>query len=530
MFKLLIAEDEALAREAIERSIDFEALNFRLVASCEDGLEAWEAYQKEKPDLVLTDINMPNMSGLELAKAIYEDNRDCRVIILTGHDSFDFARQAISYQVSDYLLKPVTPQELRDILGKSAAILEEKAHKQASLQAQISQNYLTESLAKNQLLNRFISGSLDAQTIEASDESLKHLISQARFKLALLSHNMSPKKLAELNLTTQEVHFLLYNLAAELAENIPELTIFPSVENPIVVLCGGCEERELERQLQLFINELTDTFYQLTSLDFRSGYSLCTTADELPEAKEQADVALAFAMTSPVYINVSYSEMLRLTQQTLTLNRERLVAVVTSGDVDALQAAVSDYVTALRFSQLSKEELHANFELLNKQLEESDVLMQEAFEQLAHHLERVGSDHHPLQEGLYKQLKQGLAQRADGKPQTAKDIVLAARHAIERNFASNDLSLINLCAQLNVSMSYFSSIFKNETGQTFVEFLTDVRMRNAKKLLTESNLMLYTIAERVGYDSAAYFTAAFKKNTGFTPKEYRKKFSTEDKV
>ncbi len=528
MFKLLIAEDEALTREAIVRSIDFGALKFTLVASCEDGREAWAAYQREKPDLVLTDINMPNMSGLELAKAIHEDAHDCRVVILTGYDSFDFAKQAIRYQVVDYLLKPITPQELREMLTKNAVILEEKALKKVNLQTQLSQNYRTETLAKNQVLNRFIAGGIDRQSLEANDTDLHHLFTHQTYRLALLNHNVNMATLNELKLSSQDVQFLLMNLAEESAAEYPDMTVFPAVDNPIVVLCGGKEAELLEKELQNFIRALSQLFHELTKLDFRAGCSMSCSAEKLPLAKEQAAKALAFAMTSRVQVTVSYSEMRSLTQETLQRNREQLRQVVLSCRMDSLQAAVSDYVTVLRFSQLSEEELRASLTQLIEELEANDFYLPDAFNHFDKPLELLANNHLPLQESLKKLLRQSIDQHESGKSNSAKDLIRAARHYIEKNYASTELSLIKLCQQLNVSMSYFSSIFKSETGQTFIEYLTEVRMINAKKLLTEGHLMLYTVAEKVGYDSAAYFTAAFKKNTGFTPKEYRKRFSRED--
>lgn len=530
MFKLLIAEDEVLAREAIERSIDFAALNFNLVASCEDGREAWEAYQRELPDLVLTDINMPNMSGLELAKAISEDPHDCRVVILTGHDRFDYARQAISYQVTDYLLKPVTPKELRQMLSKQAAILEENAGKKALVQAQISQSYRTESLAMNQLLNQFISGNLDPKVLEARDESLHELLNKKHFRIALLNHSTSVKRLEELKLSKQDVQFLLYNLADEMAEKQAELTVFQAVENPIVVLAGGNNEHALEILLVKFMENLHETFAELTMLSFKAGYSLSSTLETIAQAKEQADLALSFAVEMGAENTISYCELSRLTLQTLVHSHEMLVQSLETQDGKGLQAAVADFVSALRLAQLKPEERHSYVQKLIDELQEKQHLAPDADLPIFDALSVFNSDLSILQNTLYRQLESKRGQESAGKPQSAKEIVMAARHYIERNYSDNSLSLITLCNKLNVSMSYFSSIFKTETGMTFVEFLTETRMRNAKKLLTESNLMLYTVAERVGYDSAAYFTAAFKKNIGVTPKEYRKRFSLEGRI
>ena len=99
-----------------------------------------------------------------------------------------------------------------------------------------------------------------------------------------------------------------------------------------------------------------------------------------------------------------------------------------------------------------------------------------------------------------------------------------AMEYIKENFSQSGLSLMTVCSYLSVSMSYFSIFFKENTGKTFIEYLTDVRMDKARELLANSDMMLYSIAEKVGYDTSAYFTVAFKKNNGMNPKEYRKTF------
>ena len=133
MYKVLLVDDEALIREAIGENIPWGELGFELVASCENGREAMEAIRAKKPDLVLTDICMPYVDGIELAKYIYENCPDTRTIIISGYDEFEYAKQAVRYQVMEYILKPITPSELTEVLLKAKGQLEEARSKRKTL-------------------------------------------------------------------------------------------------------------------------------------------------------------------------------------------------------------------------------------------------------------------------------------------------------------------------------------------------------------------------------------------------------------
>ncbi|MBD9157626.1 MAG: response regulator, partial [Lachnospiraceae bacterium] len=116
MYKVLLVDDEALTREAISENIPWGKLGFELVASCENGRDAMEVIRQKKPDLVLTDICMPYVDGIELAKYIFENCPDTKTIIISGYDEFEYAKQAVRYQVMEYILKPITPSELTEVL------------------------------------------------------------------------------------------------------------------------------------------------------------------------------------------------------------------------------------------------------------------------------------------------------------------------------------------------------------------------------------------------------------------------------
>ena len=126
MYKALLVDDEALTREAISENIPWKDLGFELIASCENGQEAMERMKETVPDLLLTDIYMPYVDGIELARYVYENHPDMKTVIISGYDEFEYAKQAVRYQVMEYILKPVTPSELMEVLLRAKESLDER--------------------------------------------------------------------------------------------------------------------------------------------------------------------------------------------------------------------------------------------------------------------------------------------------------------------------------------------------------------------------------------------------------------------
>ena len=133
MYKALLVDDEALTREAISENIPWEKLGFELIASCENGRDAMERMKQAPPDLLLTDICMPYVDGIELARYVHENHPDTKTVIISGYDEFEYAKQAVRYQVMEYILKPITPTELTEVLFRVKESLDEKCEKNRTL-------------------------------------------------------------------------------------------------------------------------------------------------------------------------------------------------------------------------------------------------------------------------------------------------------------------------------------------------------------------------------------------------------------
>lgn len=403
MIRLQIAEDEPLARKAMLQSIDFALHGFDVVAVSADGKEAIEHFEKYAPDLVITDINMPYVSGLDVAKHIRESGKSTRVVILTGYDEFEFARQAITYGVSDYLLKPVTAQEMVSFLEKEKEAIEAlRKHRDEQAEVQ-SHAHAAEPVIRNDYLCRLVQGT--TQEIEHLERGI-NIEGFKRAAVALIRVDHFQETAARLNMSWDLLLFAVTNILHELAESAVGCHVFllPDAD------CGV---------LAVSDNQV-----------------------DLPD------------------------RLVRLLSNAVRTLRDTLKIEVTSGMGDLVE----------RFSDIPHS---------------------------------------------YERAKMALAESAEAKHAIPPIVDKAIRY-IDQHYGESGLSLLEMTEHLAVSVSHFTSLFKEHTGKTFVEYLTEVRIEKAKQRLINTDLMLYRVASDVGYDNPTYFASTFKKHVGITPKQFRK--------
>ena len=161
MYKVLLVDDEALIREAISENIQWEEMGFAFMGACENGKQAMEVIEKEQPDLLLTDINMPFVDGMELTKFVYENYPDTKVVIISGFDEFEYAKNAVKYQVLEYILKPITPMEFSETLQRVKKILDERRESQRDMKKIRSAYVSNLPTLQGRYLHHLLNGTVD---------------------------------------------------------------------------------------------------------------------------------------------------------------------------------------------------------------------------------------------------------------------------------------------------------------------------------------------------------------------------------
>ena len=521
MLKVLLADDEMLVRVGIKSSIAWSDYGFELVGEASNGLDAWRLIEETEPDILITDIQMPKLDGLGLLAKIKESGRDIRTIILTCHSDFDYAKQAIHYGVKDYVLKlSMTPDELLAILlelkdelsQRPAAASRPAAHVNS---AELRQLFLyklqsgaldgrealaeqLEALALPLVLDRLVAMRLILETHAAAPAEKGLPLATENLCCNLLEEWLRKSRNGALFSLDKAEFFLLINSPADLEQSAAEIQGLLKKYLNLSVSIGISaphgpddahllwEEAEAALERRFFTGGGACTCYQacahlLSSLPPVYDYD---TERNLAELLSRADRAQVETLLFPLLSSICASS------GTKRRCMDRL---------DEVLATFSH--TAKRFGGTRQEfcrEYHCQWEEELHALEFSSAII-------------------PWFAKLIPDFCDYLTRCRNR--QYRSEIVLIQDY-IKQHY-SEKITLDFAASYVFMSPSHFSKLFKKSTGKNFVDYLSEIRIEKAKRLLLESTLLIYQISEQVGYTSFNYFTKVFKKYTGLTPEEYR---------
>ena len=469
MYQIMLVEDEMLVRESMAQNTNWDKFGFAPPHVFENGRQALEQLESVLPDVVITGICMPFVDGLELARNIYEKFPDTIVVVLTGFSEFSYAQKAIRYHVHDYLLKPVSPKEFDQLLENLSAELSRRDNRQGL--------YSRAVLADEVLKDHFFQGLLQSDTAQELPEAAQGC-APAQLRLLGDQHVM-------LIVSGDETAELMARTAAG-ARHLRAVMQEAEITAPIGIGGAYAGLDGLRQSAQEAQHALGYAFSTGETLLFdpelrKSSGSLQT--DDCPTAAQ-----IASTLQSG-----SGSRALELTGTLFTCMRRRRVHESECRPVlQRLQILVASHLTR-------EQLLRAPAMLLPQQ--------GYALEEVRLSVERL--------EGYILQCQ---AQQNDTPAARCGRLAVAY---INEHYADCDLKLPDVLEHLGVSRSYFSTVFKEKTGQSFVEYLTNLRMEKAKEYLRETGLCTYEIAERIGFADPHYFSLTFRRRTGMTPRQYR---------
>ena len=516
MIKVFLVDDEIAIRENLRNSFPWEAEGFQLVGEAPDGEMALPMIRDLETDVLLTDIRMPFMDGIRLCEEVQRTMPWVERIILSGYDDFSYAQRAISLGVREYLLKPVTPDELRQALNRVRLQIEEKRHDRERLSAltrrvTTGNRFLLDKLLASlftdegdladddALLGQMrslgvdlsagcyavIDISFDAEGEErtACRAALNGLaeISGGRVFVCSAPHGARALVLGDSHAETEERAYSFAESAIHLPELIPQ------------------------RQLLLTIGETVDDFHAI-----RSSMKSARHIRHLQRAGGQKGRRIAGAneiLNEPKSLSeAELSPLYERLQQTPERDVEAILTEYTA-TMDPALALGYLRVAALLAAQRMIHEAGGNPKEVLQEREITEALRTEG-----------EAGFHCLADLLRKAMRY---RDASGTAQSSSTVSIA-RAYLSAHFSDPNLMLQDVADTVHMSQSHFSTLFSQETGLTFTRYLTALRIGKAKELLATTQLRTSQIAFSVGYNDAHYFSYLFKKNTGLTPSEYRR--------
>lgn len=541
MYKVILVDDESLIRDAISKNMKWNDLGYHLEGTCKNGKEAIEFLKEHAIDLVITDICMPFVDGLELSKHIYENNIDTKVIILSGYNEFEYAKTAVKYQVMEYVLKPVTVSELSEILLRIKEVLTEEKNKKESLKKLTSAYNKNLPIMRTRYLNQLVKGVVKEKSDSEILNKLKELdvkISGDVFRIALLVVENFEEFLAQSSEVKQDLPpFILYNILEEIAQEEQGLVVFQDINNDTVLLIGESSEALVMQRFQFIYDKCREI------LKNYFGFGITVSLGYIIKSLKQVHISYESAISALEYrflygknkiLDIrDFGGMDLVKNIDISEDIKKLALSVKINSKEEILSVLNYIVNILRKNVLSSGKIYIYIQNILgaiSNLMESADLIDDAFSRKQNELFQSLFQKKTLDE-VEKSLGQYCLNISDSlseqRDSFSKKQAIIAKEYIDKNYANQDLTLQTLCYDLAISMSYFSTIFKKHTGETFVEALTKKRMHKSMELLTNTSMKIYEIAEKVGFSDPHYFAVTFKKFTGMTPKEYAKEERTQ---
>lgn len=502
MLKVLVVDDEVPIRQWLEVCIQ-KMDGFQIIGTAAHGAEGYSVFRKEKPDIIITDIRMPGIDGLEMLKMIRDINPSVYMIVLTSHEDFGYARNAIQFGVSDYILKTeITVDSLMQLLKKA----KEAIGKLYLLDFEKSYEGISN---RNHFLRALV---LKNQAVYVNETTLREYEIQLK-NSAYFAIDIMVKQEEETNKIQLPDNDFLTNIV-KFPLDLHHTIIFGNLNN----------NRNVSGQLQGLLEYCREILYQTNckigiSDEYRNP---CKLVDAMTQAhrrnllsfyhpKETLFYTQNTGKTKPTngekykilfnkeLVNQNYSKAVEIKNQMMEeIRREE------PSDIDYVKELYFMFVTALLY--FTKEDI----EMVEKQLMDMNQML-------------INCKSISELEGIMNQIyeEQGYLDSMN------KEYSYSIRSAISymENHYMEQITLADVAYHVSLSAEYLSRLFKEETGVKFIVYINNLRLKNAIYLLENTNLRVYEVAEKAGYSNLSYFSTVFKKKLGQNPFDYRNNFN-----
>lgn len=518
----MLVDDEILIRENIRQCVDWEKEGFLYCGDAPDGELALPIIEAQLPDILITDIRMPFMNGLELSSVVRQQFPKMKIIILSGHDDFQYAQAALRLGVEDYCLKPFSAADLLELLHNVSARIDEE------LRMQQKYAYTAENLFAD-LCGGLIS---TAAAIEAAQQ-LELQLTAPYYAAAVFTLNPADHGGAA---GAPEPRTDAEELFAQLMKEHADGFTYKRSRTETVLIRKGSQPAQMAQDL----DELYLTLKQ--KLKDTCGAELAFSKGKAHERLQgihlsylEAENDRMLKKMSSLHSAAMLDEYLDPPAQAVLLDRSRLIQFLKLGD----QQQMPDFLQELSagLAQVNWNSGYACYLMNDITLElvqtaklsfRTPVSQAGLLSELQQELKTLSSADQALQymQQLYGRL---WAWRSEGADKH-RELIDKVKQYIREQYDKEQLSLNDIASVVRVSPSHLSKTFSQATGQTITEFLTATRMDKAKELLKSTGHKTFEIAYRVGYNDQHYFSNLFKKVTGMTPMEYRRQGSAGEQL
>lgn len=528
-YSVMLVDDEEEVIHVIMKKLDWESMGFKIAGYAHNGMEALEMAEEMQVDVVMTDIKMPYMDGLTLCKELKQQYQGIKVIVFSGFDEFEYAREAIKIEAEEYILKPVNAIELKEVFERIKINLDKERDEKQNFEK--LKNYYVESLPvlQENFLISLITGSIPKNKIDRYALNYQIDLSGEYYSVTVL--HLSIDKEAGNN---TEVNPLLLSMAVkrlaeeQLRSNWNSYTV--SYLRDILILTRLVHKEDNSR--------LTDDMDKickmakkvcLATVTAGVGY-VCDSTETLSMSYEGAQNAISYGVLYGNGKAINIAEVDPKGKSDFAWEEsyiQNILRNIKLGKEDLIKESIKELIYTIREFNLSIQQYHVLIlEILtemfrfgsNNQLNVEEIFgaNMEAYSKV---LQMQSIEE--LEEWLLDISDKIQSQFCKEKSESTRSFVDKAIEYVKEYYGNQDLTVDSMCSYLGVSSAYFSTVFKKETGKTFINYLTDYRMERAVEMLMTTSEKTYVIAEKTGYSDPNYFSYVFKKKFGISPSKYK---------
>lgn len=535
LYSIILVDDEEEVRKSIIKQIDWESAGFQVVGDAENGEDALEKIEVLEPDVVLTDIRMPYMDGLTLAEKIRQRYPSTKVVIFSGYDDFEYAQKAIKLNVTEYILKPVNVEELTSILKRIKSNLDEEIEEKRNV-SRLRENYRKSlPIIREQFFNDMVHRRLADDLIESKLREYDIPITGARkWIIAAIDVEKSDdrsKKTLSLHEEEELIPISVMQIVREKLKSYCRFSLFQSTAEAGMVVIAALDDDNTTTGLIDVLGDICKETKRILEVPVTIGIGHSVTGlSKIAGSYQSAVEALGYKAVVGSGITIYINDM----------------EPVGSGKLEFDNSDESDFISAVKFGpdekieavmvrisgKLESARVHYRqqqvyvFGVLNtviQMIQQYDLNLEEILGGELEYLNVIDKlqKREEFGEWLLKtarKMNQAINQERD---MTTRQVIQQAKQYIMDNYQNPDLSVEMICRHLHMSPAYFSTMFKKETGQAYIAYLTEIRLNKAVELLNKTDDKTYVIASKVGYQEQNYFSYVFKKKFGVSPTKFR---------
>ncbi|HPX25347.1 MAG TPA: response regulator [Treponemataceae bacterium] len=521
MYKVFIVDDEVIVREGIRNKIQWDETPFTFAGEAGDGEIALSMIQEIKPDILITDIKMPFMDGLQLSMIVKSIQPWIRIIILSGHDEFDYAKEAIKIGVDDYILKPFSSEDLMISMLKASRKIDQQKNRMQNpnLESEIN---TSKYIHKQSFLHKLLTEPQSTDSLIQQSAALSLDLDSPFFIVCISRIHNADKDVQTLQNIKHRIH--------DVCENMPHVLLYTISFDRFAFILKSSTREKIEEESFSFAQTIQhEVQLEKNSTVIIAIGSIAENPGSIAQSFSHAESIINACKISGKNRIFCYGDIHTHENSSLILQEhDPVVEQLKYASLNEVEKIVDGYISLLgenpgHFGIIASYLLIEVIMAVSKLVEELGDNIQNVMPRIltrdfvTHSVETPDILIKEVNSILHEIIK-WRDNRSSGR---YADVILKAKKYIEENYNNPSVCLQTVSAHVCLSPNHFSTVFSQECGMTFIEYLTEIRMTMAKKLLKTTQKRSTDIAYEIGFSDPHYFSYIFKKHTGMSPREYR---------